>query len=380
MVTLKLTVWELRGKKQDHYQSTTTADYTSLQFDSDFVYLVLQAVLLLLLNDAHYKSDCILLAIFREMLNKSYFKLLAYVPTLPRLLVLHKTLQRFLWNIVNITEIQERCSAAWGVRCTNDAGFALTTSRGTRQVVRVSFTAKSYRFVSIFSYLYQCIVSYTKYRDAPIYRCIVSPLPIPQRHNYLLRVFPPFLPVLCIVGSYWYVPDWRIIPHIEYLGEETTYITSSSAIVMIFHWKPWFWTAPLFAPHSPYRCTLPVVLVSPISGRVICTVLSSHPWSMPLWLPSCCQTRPPHQNFCLGASQAVAPAGEKNGNNYNSTHIEDNFCNPVLRLWQHKICPPHLNTSVHGRGLSCKHMRLTFRFTLPAVAPCKGTVESHTCY
>ena len=137
-----------------------------------------QAVLLilLLLNDAHYKSDCILLAIFREMLNKSYFKLLAYVPTLPRLLVLHKMLQRFLWNIVNITEIQERCSAAWGVYCTNDAGFALTTLRGTRQVARVSFTAKSYRFVSIFSYLYRCIVSYTKYRDAPIYRCIVSPL------------------------------------------------------------------------------------------------------------------------------------------------------------------------------------------------------------
>ena len=53
-----------------------------------------QAVLLilLLLNDTHHKSDCILLAIFREMLNKSYFKLLAYAPTLPRLLVLHKTL------------------------------------------------------------------------------------------------------------------------------------------------------------------------------------------------------------------------------------------------------------------------------------------------
>ena len=105
---------------------------------------------LLLLNDAHYKSDCILLAIFREILNKSYFKLLAYVPTLPRLLALHKTLQRFLWNIVNITKIQEHCSAAWCVCCTSDAGIALTPSRGTRQVARVSSTAKSYHFVSIF--------------------------------------------------------------------------------------------------------------------------------------------------------------------------------------------------------------------------------------
>ena len=104
------------------------------------------------------------------MLNKSYLKLLAYVPTLPRLLVLHKTLQRFLWNIVNITEIQEHCSAAWHVCCTSDASVALTTSRGTRRVARVSFMAKLYRFVSIFSYLYWCIVSYTKYCDAPIYQ------------------------------------------------------------------------------------------------------------------------------------------------------------------------------------------------------------------
>ena len=127
-------------------------------------------------NDAHYKykSDCILLAIFREMLNKSYFKLLAYVPTLPRLLVLHKTLLRFLWN--NSKYYRNPRPLLSRVGCTNDAGFALTTSRGTRQVARASFTAKSYRFVSIFSYLYRCIVSYTKYRDAPIYRCIVSPL------------------------------------------------------------------------------------------------------------------------------------------------------------------------------------------------------------
>ena len=110
------------------------------------------------------------------MLNKSYFKLLAYVPTLPRLLVLHKTLLRFLWN--NSKYYRNPRALLSRVGCTNDAGFALTTSRGTRQVARVSFTAKSYRFVSIFSYLYRCIVSYTKYRDAPIYRCIVSPLVI----------------------------------------------------------------------------------------------------------------------------------------------------------------------------------------------------------
>ena len=125
--------------------------------------------------------------LFLEMLNKSYFKLLAYVPTLHRLLVLHKTLQRFLWNVVNITEIQERCSTAWGVYCTRDAGVALTTSRGTRQVAPVSFTAQSYRFVSMFSYLYRCILSYTKYRDAPIYRCIVPPLqntPVYYAHTW----------------------------------------------------------------------------------------------------------------------------------------------------------------------------------------------------
>ena len=74
-------------EKQDQYQSAMSADYTSLQFYFDFVYLVLP---LLLLNDTHYKSDCILLAIFREMLNKTCFKLLAYVPTLPRVLFLNK--------------------------------------------------------------------------------------------------------------------------------------------------------------------------------------------------------------------------------------------------------------------------------------------------
>ena len=138
------------------------------------MYLVLQAVLLilLLLNDAHYKSDCILLAIFREMLNKSYFKLLAYVPTLPRLLVLHKMLQHFLWNIVNITEIQERCSAAWGVCCTNDAGFALTTLRGTRQVARVlhdkvvSFCIDIFIFVS----MYHIVHKISRCTDISMYR------------------------------------------------------------------------------------------------------------------------------------------------------------------------------------------------------------------
>ena len=195
-MTVKLTVWELRAT------SKIITKVLRLQiihlYNSTLTLCIwyYQAVLLilLLLNDAHYKSDCILLAIdalyksdcillaiFREMLNKSYFKLLAYVPTLPRLLILHKTLQRFPWNIVNITEIQERCSAAWCVCCTSDAGVALTTLRGTRQVARVSFTAKSYRFVSIFSYLYRCIVSYTKYRDAPIYWCIISPLVLNTR-------------------------------------------------------------------------------------------------------------------------------------------------------------------------------------------------------
>ena len=114
------------------------------------MYLALPGCIKLLLNEAHYKSDCILLAIFREMLNESYFKLLAYVPTLPRLLVLHKTLQRFLWNVVNITEIQERCSAPWRVCCTSDASVALTTSCGTRQLAHVSFTAKLYRYFHIF--------------------------------------------------------------------------------------------------------------------------------------------------------------------------------------------------------------------------------------
>ena len=174
-MTLTLTVWELRGKSKiitkvprlqiiHLYSSTLTSCIWYYQ------------AVLFMLNDAHYKLDCILLAIFREMLNKSYFKLLAYIPTLPRLLVLHKTLQRFLWNLVNITEIQERCSAAWRVCCTSNAGVELTTSRGTRQVVHVSFNAKSYRLISIFSYLYRCIVSYTKCCDAPIYQCIVSPL------------------------------------------------------------------------------------------------------------------------------------------------------------------------------------------------------------
>ena len=163
-------------EKQDQCQSTTTADCTSLQFYLDFVYLALPGCVKLLLNDAHYKSDCILLAIFWETLNKSYFKLHAYVPTLPRLLVLHKTLQCYLWNIVNITEIQACCSAPWCVCCTSDVGIALTTSRGTGQVAHVSLTAKSYHFVLIFSYLYRCIVSYTKYHDPPIYQCIVSSL------------------------------------------------------------------------------------------------------------------------------------------------------------------------------------------------------------
>ena len=173
-MTLKLTIWELRAK------SKITTKVLRLQiihlYNSTLTLCIWYYQAVLLLNDVHYKSDCILLAIFREMLNKSSFKLLAYIPILPRLLVLHKTLQRYLWNIVNITEIQERCSDAWCVCCTSDASVALTTLRGTRQVARMSFTAKSYRFVLIFSCLYRCIVSYTKYRDPLIYRCIVSPL------------------------------------------------------------------------------------------------------------------------------------------------------------------------------------------------------------
>ena len=172
MVTLKLTVWELRGKSKIITKVPRLQTIHLYNSTLTWVYLVLTGCII-----AQWRSLQILLAIFRDMLNKSYFKLLAYVPTLPRLLILHKTLQRFLWNIVNIiTEIQERCSAAWCVCCTSDTGVALTTSRGTRQVARVFFTAKSYRFVSIFSYLYRCIVLYTKYRDALIYRCIVSPL------------------------------------------------------------------------------------------------------------------------------------------------------------------------------------------------------------
>ena len=169
MVTLKLTVWELRAK------SKIITKVLRLQiihlYNSTLTLCIwhYQAVLLLLLNDAHHKSDCILLAIFREMLNKSYFKLLAYVPTLPRLLVLHKTLQCFLWNIVNITEIQERWSAPWCVCCTSDASVALTTSRGTCQVARVSFTAKSYRFVSIFSYLYRITPKISWCTDISVY-------------------------------------------------------------------------------------------------------------------------------------------------------------------------------------------------------------------
>ena len=185
MVTLKLTVWELRGKSKIITKVPRLQIIHLYNLTLTLCIWHYQAVLLLLLNDAHYKSDCIRLAIFREMLNKSYFKLLAYVPTLPRLLVLHKTLQRFLWNIVNITEIQERCSTTWGVYCTSDAGVALTTSRGTRQVAPVSFTAQSYRFVSIFSYLYRCIISYTKYCNAVIYWCIISPL-VPQLSSVTL--------------------------------------------------------------------------------------------------------------------------------------------------------------------------------------------------
>ena len=173
-MTLKLTVWELRGKSKI---ITTVLRLQIIHlYNSTLTWCIWYNQAVLLLDDAHYKSDCILLAIFRKMLNKSYFKLLAYVPALPRLLVLHKTLQHFLWNIVNITKIQERCSAAWRVCCTSDTGVALTTSCGTCQVAHVSFMAKSYRFVLIFSYLYRCIVSYTKYRDALIYRCIISPL------------------------------------------------------------------------------------------------------------------------------------------------------------------------------------------------------------
>ena len=100
MVTLKLTVWELRGKSKI---ITKVLRLQIIHLDNLTLTLCnwyYQAVLLFLLNDTHCKSDCILLAIFREMLNKSYFKLLAYVPTLSRLLVLHKMLQRFLWNIL----------------------------------------------------------------------------------------------------------------------------------------------------------------------------------------------------------------------------------------------------------------------------------------
>ena len=96
-MTLKLTIWELRGKSK--IITKVLRLQTIHLYNSTLTWCIWYYQAVLLLNhfsDAQYKSDCILLAIFREMLNKSYFKLLAYVPTLPRLLVLHKMLQRFL--------------------------------------------------------------------------------------------------------------------------------------------------------------------------------------------------------------------------------------------------------------------------------------------
>ena len=173
-VTYKLTVWELRGKSKIFTKVPWLQIIHLYNLTLTLCIWYYQAVLLLLLNDAHYKSDCILLAIFREMLNKSYFRLLAYVPTLPRLLVLHKMLQRFLWNILyskyyrNPRALLSRVACMPHKRCRRCIDHFTWHSPGGARILHgtvISFCIDIFIFVS-----------YTKYHDAPIYRCIVSPL------------------------------------------------------------------------------------------------------------------------------------------------------------------------------------------------------------
>ena len=149
-----------------------------------------QAVLLilLLLNDAHYKSDCILLAIFREMLNKSYFKLLAYVPTLPRLLVLHKMLQRFLWNnskyYRNPRALLSRVGCVLHERCRLCIDHFAWHSPGGARVLHgkvVSFCIDIFIFVS----MYRIVHKISRCTDISMYRFTPN-----QQSLLILRLTP----------------------------------------------------------------------------------------------------------------------------------------------------------------------------------------------
>ena len=160
-MTLKLTVWELRGKSKivpkvpwlqiiHLYNSTLTlciwyyAQWLSLQVR--------------LHSPGYFQRD-----VEQKLLQVTCLR--SHI-TYCRLLVLHKMLQHFLWNIVNITEIQECCWAMWRVCCMSNAGrcidhFAWHSLGGARVLHGkvVSFCIDIFIFVSMYHIVHKILQS-----------------------------------------------------------------------------------------------------------------------------------------------------------------------------------------------------------------------------